>query len=87
MNHPFVYHDASMDDSVKTQRKKKARYRRARVRNFLFTVGPSRLSGGITPHFAGKGVVDGIEGGHVQQEITPPFPRLDVFNAMIEVNG
>ncbi|MCP3906112.1 MAG: hypothetical protein GY715_21015 [Planctomycetes bacterium] len=27
-------------------RKRKARYRRARIRNFLFTVGPSRLSGG-----------------------------------------
>lgn len=43
---PSAYDALNMDESVKTQRKKKARYHRARVRNFLFTVGPDRLSRG-----------------------------------------
>ncbi|MCZ6835325.1 MAG: metallophosphoesterase [Planctomycetota bacterium] len=47
-----------MDEQLKTTRKHRARYQRARVRNFLFTLGPDRLSGGRMSrvHLA-KGVV------------------------------
>ena len=41
-----AYHIHRMDDDRKDERHRRARYRRARVRNFLFTVGPDRLSGG-----------------------------------------
>lgn len=35
-----------MSPTPEAQKKRKARYRRARVRNFIFTVGPARLTGG-----------------------------------------
>ena len=35
-----------MPDAAKHERKRKAKYRRARVRHFLFTKGPDRLAGG-----------------------------------------
>ncbi len=44
--------------SSNTDRKQRSRYRRARVRNFLFTVGPSRLTGGrITRHHLARDFV------------------------------
>ena len=52
-----------MPRTKKTERKQKAKYRRARIRNFLFTVGPSRLSGGTLSrrHLAKDLVVREIE--------------------------
>jgi uncharacterized protein len=35
-----------MTDNVRTGKQRTARYRRARIRNFLFTIGPNRLTGG-----------------------------------------
>jgi len=35
-----------MSPTDEAQRKRKSRYRRARIRNFFFTVGPARLTGG-----------------------------------------
>ena len=47
-----------MDDARKHERRHRARYRRARVRNFLFTVGPDRLSGGrLSRMHLARGVV------------------------------
>ncbi len=47
-----------MTDTAPTTRKKKAKYRRARVRNFLFTAGPNRLSRGrISKMHLAKGVI------------------------------
>lgn len=47
-----------MSDSKRTRRKHRAKYRRARVRNFLFTVGPDRLTGGrMSRMHLAKGVI------------------------------
>lgn len=47
----------------RTERKRKNRYRRARVRNFIFTAGPNRLSGGRISklHIAGNTLIREIE--------------------------
>lgn len=44
------------EDSPSMARKRRSKYRRARVRNFLFTVGPNKLSGGRVGrrHLAGE---------------------------------
>jgi predicted MPP superfamily phosphohydrolase len=44
-------------------RRRRARYRRARIRNFVFTVGPNRLSGGSISrrHLAGDFIVRQVE--------------------------
>lgn len=52
----WLYH-ARMPDAAKHERKRKAKYRRARVRHFLFTRGPDRLAGGrISRRHLSKGV-------------------------------
>jgi predicted MPP superfamily phosphohydrolase len=61
--HPVVSYDVAMSDKHAPRRKTNSKYRRARIRNFLFTVGPNRLSGGRISrrHLAQDIVVRDIE--------------------------
>jgi uncharacterized protein len=60
-----------MSDATKTQRKRAAKYRRAKIRSFFFTVGPNRLTGGRLSkrHYSKVVVVRDIE------IATPRWPR------------